>query len=246
MSHWWSKLSDIFPNLGDISSKLPLGSTSIHRMSTQDRRAHPIRYTRNHSRRKAVLDVDLNATPPADNRDQEGTSSRAVPGDVPPAPRGASLTPALIDVEALDDDVIISSPRAFAEAKNNSIRTRGQVIVVDEDSEDRLPKANSRNKRRRVLTNDPTLIGDIYINLEANSSLKTVAAQSVVPPKPKEPTFSCPVCMGPLVEEMSTKCGHIFCKGCIKASIAAQGKCPTCRRKITMKDTIRVYLPTTS
>lgn len=109
-----------------------------------------------------------------------------------------------------------------------------------------MPKANSRNKRRRVLTNDPTLIGDIYINLEANSSLKTVAAQSVVPPKPKEPTFSCPVCMGPLVEEMSTKCGHIFCKGCIKASIAAQGKCPTCRRKITMKDTIRVYLPTTS
>ena len=190
--------------------------------------------------------MDLNATPPSDNRDQEGTSSRAVPGDVPPAPRGASLTPALIDVEALDDDVIISSPRAFAEAKNNSIRTRGQVIVVDEDSEDRLPKANSRNKRRRVLTNDPTLIGDIYINLEANSSLKTVAAQSVVPPKPKEPTFSCPVCMGPLVEEMSTKCGHIFCKGCIKASIAAQGKCPTCRRKITMKDTIRVYLPTTS
>lgn len=59
--------------------------------------------------------MDLNATPPADNRDQEGTSSRAVPGDVPPAPRGAPLTPAPIDVEALDDDVIISSPRAFAE-----------------------------------------------------------------------------------------------------------------------------------
>lgn len=66
------------------------------------------------------------------------------------------------------------------------------------------------------------------------------------PPPPKEPTFTCPVCMGPLVEEMSTRCGHIFCKKCIRAAIAAQSKCPTCRRKISMKNTIRVYLPTTN
>lgn len=246
MNHWCSKLSEYLPNFGAISSKLLLGSTVNQRMSTQDRRAHPIRYTRNHSRRKTVLDVDLNIAPPSDNRDQEGTSSRVVPGDVPPAQRGASSTSAPIDVEALDDDVIIiSSPRALAEAKNSYTRTRGQVILVDEDSDDRLPKFNSRNKRRRVSTNQSTLIGDIYINLEANSSLKAVTAQSAIPPKPIEPTFSCPVCMGTLVEEMSTKCGHIFCKACIKASIAAQGKCPTCRRRITMKDTIRVYLPAT-
>ena len=75
-----------------------------------------MRYTRNQSRRKTVLDVDLNVPPPSDNRDHEGTSSPVVPGDVPPAQRGASSTPAPIDVEALDDDVmIISSPRALAE-----------------------------------------------------------------------------------------------------------------------------------
>lgn len=86
-------------------------------MSTQDRRAQPIRYTRNHSRRKTVLYVDLNVAPPSDNRDQEGTSSH-VPGDVPPVQRGSSSTPAPIDVEALDDDVIIiSSPRELAEVR---------------------------------------------------------------------------------------------------------------------------------
>ncbi|KAJ8557708.1 hypothetical protein K7X08_004474 [Anisodus acutangulus] len=182
-------------------------------MSTQDRRAHPIGYTRNHSRRKAVLDLDLNVAPPSD---KEGTSSIVVP----PAP--------------IDDDVmIISSPRAIAQAKNSFMRTHGHVILVDEDSdwsdwlliiaEDRFLKSNSRGKRRRVSTNQSTLIGDIYINLEANISLKAVTAQSAIPPKPVEATFSCPVCMGTLVEEMSTKCGHIFCKACIKASIAAQG-----------------------
>ncbi|KAF8402123.1 hypothetical protein HHK36_013075 [Tetracentron sinense] len=45
-------------------------------------------------------------------------------------------------------------------------------------------------------------------------------------PPPKELTFHCPVCMGPLVEEMSTKCGHIFCKKCIKAAIAVQSSTP--------------------
>ena len=43
----------------------------------------------------------------------------------------------------------------------------------------------------------------------------------------------------------STKCGHIFCKACLKQSIAAQGKCPTCRKKMTMRNTFRVYLPAT-
>ncbi|KAI7984098.1 E3 ubiquitin-protein ligase TRIM21 [Camellia lanceoleosa] len=66
-----------------------------------------------------------------------------------------------------------------------------------------------------------------------------------LPPR-KEPTFSCRACLGPLVEEISTRCGHIFCKSCIETAIAAQGKCPTCRRKITFKDTIRIYLPTTN
>ncbi|CAN4113742.1 unnamed protein product [Withania somnifera] len=213
-------------------------------MSTRDKRAHPNRRTRAPSRRSTVLSVDLNAAPPGENKDQEGTSIHVESGDMTHGQRG-SLTPPAIDVEALDDDVIISSPRAFAAAKNNSRRNQGQVIVLDVDSEDRTPRGNIRDKRRRVSTNQATNTG-VHIDLEGHSCPKSIGLKSAIPAPPKEPTFSCPVCMGPLVEEMSTKCGHIFCKACIKASIAAQGKCPTCRRKLSMKDTIRVYLPTTS
>lgn len=67
-----------------------------------------------------------------------------------------------------------------------------------------------------------------------------------LPSPPKEPTFTCPICMGPLVEEMSTRCGHIFCKTCIKTAMRAQSKCPTCRKHITAKELIRIFLPTTS
>ncbi|XP_016484695.2 uncharacterized protein LOC107805214 [Nicotiana tabacum] len=217
-------------------------------MSTRDRGSQPVRRTKFRSRRSTVVDGDLNVAPPSENRDQEGTSVPVVSGDATHGQRGAFLTPAAIVIEALDDDVIISSPRAFAEAKNNSRRNRGRVIVVDVDSEGLSSRAssNSRNRRRRVSTDQATNNGGIHIDLEGHSCQKNVNVKSAIPPQPKEPAFSCPVCMGPLVEEMSTKCGHIFCKACIKASIAAQHKCPTCRRKITMRDTIRVYLPTTS
>lgn len=65
------------------------------------------------------------------------------------------------------------------------------------------------------------------------------------PEPPKKPTFTCPICMNTLVEASSTICGHIFCQSCIKASIQFQKKCPTCRRKLTMNNFHKVYLPTT-
>ncbi|XP_073142786.1 uncharacterized protein [Henckelia pumila] len=206
-------------------------------MSSQDRVR---RYTRGR-RRKPMLDVDLNLVPQMPCG-QEGTSNQASSQD-----QGNTPLTAAIDLDAYDDDdVIISSPRAFAEAKNNSRRNHGRTVVVDLESEERP----SRNKRARFPTSQT--ICDFYINLEGSSNSNSNSMRnrgqrvSLTPPPPKEPTFSCPVCMGTLVEETSTKCGHIFCKACIKAAIAAQGKCPTCRRKITMKDVIRIYLPATN
>lgn len=187
---------------------------------------------RSSQRRKMVLDVDLNA-PPYENCNEVGNSSHApVVPEVPSIQQGPPSQPVAIDVDSIDDDdVILSSPRAFAEAKNNSRRARGRSNVVDVELVESAATHlnNNRNKRQR----------------NGNGTLAAQQSRSAVPP-PLEPTFSCPVCMGPLVEEMSTKCGHIFCKACIKQAIAAQGKCPTCRRRVTMKDTIRIYLPATS
>jgi len=65
--------------------------------------------------RKMVLDVDLNA-PPYENCNEVGTSSHAsVVLGVPSVQPGAPPQPVAIDVDSIDDDVILSSPRAFAE-----------------------------------------------------------------------------------------------------------------------------------
>ncbi|KAL2557002.1 RING/U-box superfamily protein [Forsythia ovata] len=187
--------------------------------------------------RKPRIDADLNVMPQCESQCQEGTSTHA-------GQQGGALLPEPIDLEAFDDDVIISSPRTFAEAKINARRNHGRTVVIDVDSEGRF----SHNKRKRTPANQIIINLDVYNELVGNNNSMTNNVQSMVlpSPQPKELTFRCPVCMGPFVEEMSTKCGHIFCKACIQAAIAAQSKCPTCRRKITMKNIIRVYLPATS
>ncbi|KAG5514790.1 hypothetical protein RHGRI_035989 [Rhododendron griersonianum] len=228
-----------------------LTETHKNSMSTRGSRGPPLQgYVRNGRKRKMVLDVDLNV-PPADNLGQEGTSAHSATLDVQNGQQRGSVPPVPIDVEAFDDDVVISSPRAFAEAKNNVRRSRQSTVLVDVDPDGGADRAapSSRNKRRRVPANQAIINCDLYINLEGSSKpmRENVQIAEPSPPKPpKEPTFSCPICMGPLVEEMTTKCGHIFCKSCIKAAITVQGKCPTCRRKVTARDIHRVYLPTTN
>ncbi|XP_050364866.1 uncharacterized protein LOC126783438 isoform X2 [Argentina anserina] len=189
--------------------------------------------------RQRKNDLDLNSAPPGANRNHEGTSAQVLPQAERP-----SQPPLVIDLEAIDDDVVIASPRAFAEAENRSMRRR---CVVDLETE---PTRATRQKRRRAEPNRTIINCDYYINLEGNNNSNSKNEQALqpppLPPPPKEPSFTCPICMSPMVEEMSTKCGHIFCKKCIKAAITAQGKCPTCRRKVTAKELIRVFLPTSS
>ncbi|KAH8489952.1 hypothetical protein Peur_058667 [Populus x canadensis] len=216
-------------------------------MSTQTQgvKSPPLRGYR---RRKTVL--DLNA-PPTEGRGDEGTSSRTEPQGVQASQQGQSLPPPTIDVDVFDDDVIESSPTAFAEAKNKARRARGRAVVVDVESgrTSRLLSHNNLNKRRRVPPNQTIINCDLYINLEGGSSSSSSSRsmrENVQTLPPKEPTFNCPICLCPLVEEMSTKCGHIFCKNCIADAIKRQAKCPTCRKRVTNKELIRVFLPATS
>ncbi|RID59790.1 hypothetical protein BRARA_F02992 [Brassica rapa] len=202
-------------------------------MSSQESRA-----SRGIRRRKAV--IDLNEVP----RDHEGTTSASVREAPTVVPSGASVpsqpVPTMIDVDAIEDDVIESSASAFAEAKSKSTGARRRPLMVDVESggTTRLP-ANVSNKRRRIPPNQPVIDCE-HVPVDVRES-----SPKPPPPPPEEPKFSCPICMCPFTEETSTKCGHIFCKGCIKTAISRQAKCPTCRKRVTVKELIRVFLPTT-
>ncbi|XP_044353835.1 probable histone acetyltransferase HAC-like 1 [Triticum aestivum] len=80
-------------------------------------------------------------------------------------------------------------------------------------------------------------------NLDTRESNRFSARPAPMKDLPREPKFTCPVCINELVDASSTICGHIFCKKCIEASIRFQKKCPTCRRRLTMRNFHRIYLP---
>ncbi|XP_058093282.1 uncharacterized protein LOC131239541 [Magnolia sinica] len=274
-------------------------------------------YVRDCRRRKMVLDVDLNVDPQGENRAPEGIaiSHGYLPDGQVSMQDGAStstdgrLHTAPIDVEAIDDEVVISSPRRFTEARNHARRNQVVTVVLDEDSDAQHEQSgsvveepatsltlNGYNNHQSISTNEFVINYDLdilEINLSSKATdMKVMIFQSVRLPRqtkaqiisptmgpacsesgrrnvlrpnterqkrawnavnpspeprpaspPKEPTFTCAVCMGSLVEAMSTVCGHIFCKACIKAAITAQKKCPTCRRKLLMSNIHRIYLP---
>lgn len=122
---------------------------------------------------------------------------------------------------------------------------RPEAIIAGEQTSTRLVLNDSNDHGRNPFG------GGLFINLENNHATEEITqgreATTTLEPQitaTKEPIFSCAVCMGPLVEETSTLCGHIFCKRCIVTAIQFQNKCPTCRQNLTINSIHRVYLPT--
>ncbi|PWA86082.1 abscisic aldehyde oxidase 3 [Artemisia annua] len=72
---------------------------------------------------------------------------------------------------------------------------------------------------------------------------KSVVLESVAPPPlPPPSSFICPISVEPLVNETTTKCGHVFGQLCIGGEITDQPRCPICRHKLKHKDLIKPKL----
>nr|GMD85331.1 E3 ubiquitin-protein ligase BRE1-like [Ipomoea batatas] len=190
---------------------------------------------------KMVLDVDLNGPPRVEDLlvidDAIGVNTHLE--------LGLPQLQVTANSDSIDDEVVICSPRSFAEAREKSRRNHQVIEVLDDETEAQgaPPEGFIFCRRRKVSRRNGANVS--CINLETPEKRKGDKPEQVsqFAAQPKPPTFSCPVCMGQFVEETSTKCGHIFCKKCISTAIASQGKCPTCRQILKGKDTFRVYLP---
>ncbi|KAF0898167.1 hypothetical protein E2562_001814 [Oryza meyeriana var. granulata] len=145
-----------------------------------------------------------------------------------------------IDVEALDD-----------KRRSRKIMRRSVAVVdLEKDTSQGVPQrygvGGAIFSRRSNFQGSPPVIC-LSPDREEGTSFqpKNVAQISTTCAMvaPKEPTFMCPVCLNKLEQPSTTNCGHIFCENCIKASIKAQKKCPTCRKSLGMKGFHRVYLP---
>ncbi|KAI3856425.1 hypothetical protein MKW98_008877 [Papaver atlanticum] len=127
--------------------------------------------------------------------------------------------PLTIDLEAIDDEVVISSPRSFAEARRNKARRNLEILITAERPAT-PPPPHPVNISSCVGFTSPMpvymtriMLCALFVNLlwlccETCGNAPGCAPKSL----PKEAAFSCPVCMSSLVEPTSTKWGHNFCK----------------------------------
>ncbi|TVU36038.1 hypothetical protein EJB05_17948 [Eragrostis curvula] len=232
--------------------------------------ARQIPKKRRTSTTKSVVQLpDLNAPPAEANGAGISSSSMAVSHNqastsVPPAANGPQIgiQSFPIDVEAIDDDVMICPSRSFPQTRRRSTRTERVIMILDDEPETNPEPAgdaldehvntllslgiNRRHVPPRASNNSPviTLLDTPEVGTVRATTVQ--AAPAPVMEVPREPRFTCPVCLNELTEPSSTPCGHIFCKMCIKSAIQAQKKCPTCRRKLGNTSFHRVYLPTTT
>lgn len=54
--------------------------------------------------------------------------------------------------------------------------------------------------------------------------------------KIKENGFECPICFQLIENVVETKCGHLFCKKCLKTHLQNKEKCPICRKDVYDED----------
>lgn len=85
---------------------------------------------------------------------------------------------------------------------------------------------------------------------EENTGVIEASTSSSEDPAGKTPKkICCPICLDD--EEtikrrkrrlMSTTCGHVFCDKCIRSAVQMQSKCPTCRKKLTLRQLHPIFL----
>lgn len=118
---------------------------------------------------------------------------------------------------------------------SNSMNDQVNVIYVPLQGRHQT----SKRKNRYVISNVINLPPDVSSTNQVKQ-VTTVQQNSQAPVQPMDeaPARSlgdCPICMDSLANNAvaSTLCGHVFCMGCIKAAIKANGKkCPTCRKAL--------------
>lgn len=75
------------------------------------------------------------------------------------------------------------------------------------------------------------------------------SSQGKLDGSPQKRVITCPICMEDETslrnngqQLMSTNCGHVFCRRCIRVSIQTQRRCPTCRKKLTIRQIHPIFL----
>jgi len=196
----------------------------------------------------------------SNSEDREGLERRVKQLDCRRRDRAPKALIVLDDDDGGNSDVQISSASSssFAQARSLVTNRSGRFTEINfEDLELQVGSAGTRMSFGRVRPfksynpsrEHKTLSRKGLVDLTTSSDecqLITSIVSKKRKPAPsigvKEMKLSCAICLENMKEETSTICGHVFCKMCIVRAIQVQKQCPSCRKKLTMKNIHRIYI----
>lgn len=81
-------------------------------------------------------------------------------------------------------------------------------------------------------------VSSMFSSRTLGSPLTTPPASPPPLPRLKDIALPCMVCARPMQNMTSTRCGHVFCRGCVEGRSA----CPICRASVEQSDLRAIYL----
>lgn len=120
-------------------------------------------------------------------------------------------------------------------AANSAVIKRYGILSVTE-----IISWDDLLKPENGFVNDNSIVIEVEI--------KACKPKGIAPNDPNEPKrlkLECAICLEGIDNDdiTSTPCGHLFCSGCIKNSVDASQKCPSCNVAVTLDSLHRIYLP---
>lgn len=105
------------------------------------------------------------------------------------------------------------------------------------------PLFNADDEIQEVVDSDTTSEQNSGVVIASTSSIDDPAATTT------EKKICCPICWDDdktikrrKRKLMSTTCGHVFCDQCIRNAVQMQNKCPTCRKKLSLRQLHPIFL----
>jgi predicted RNA-binding protein YlxR (DUF448 family) len=148
-------------------------------------------------------------------------------------------------------DLVGSPASSLAGAGGKHSHRAHEAFEVIEIAEEGERSQKRRRQKQEQKSNEKKAVIELLDDDEDDEGGKSAAVPenggNFVSDDAKEKlsvTLKCHICLDKLIEPTMTKCGHMYCKGCIQKRVRSNksnAQCPVCRKKISGRDLIRFY-----
>lgn len=157
-------------------------------------------------------------------------------------------------VDKMNDDMMTQTHKEMNNISNMPTEKKERYNIYEHCT---LTNGNELIKRREVVTdininnvpsqntntvqNDKTETKANTEYIKEKSEEKTEKSEEKKDKNESRNTFECNICFDDVRDPVVTKCGHLFCWGCLSSWIKKNNDCPVCKAEVLRENVIPLY-----